>query len=189
MSTSATGGYLTPTTSVVNDNALDLIFQAAVVGITGLPGDMVRPRWQATPPVQPERDVNWCAVGVIDVVADANAAFVDGDTSSQLQRHETMTVLASFYGPQSSGYRQRLRDGLAVKQNQDALKAQGIAFCYADGETIAPALVNNTWRRRHDIRLVFRRNARRSYEILSILSAPVEISSASGLTQSITVEP
>lgn len=53
-----TPGYLPPSTSPAYDAALDQMFHDLVMGITGLTGDLVRPRWQAEPPQQPEHSVN-----------------------------------------------------------------------------------------------------------------------------------
>src|SRR5574340_383319 len=64
--TSATGGYLSPDASALplEGDALDALLQGMVVGITGLPGAMVRPRWQSVVPKQPEPTVDWCAIGI-----------------------------------------------------------------------------------------------------------------------------
>src|SRR4051812_9766277 len=53
---SSTGGYLSPVvaSSALQDAALDALLQQMVAGITGLPGNMVRPRWQPVTPKQPE---------------------------------------------------------------------------------------------------------------------------------------
>jgi len=59
------------TTSPLMDAALDAVFQALVVGITGLPGTLVRPRWQPVPPTQPSVTTNWAAIGVTTNAADA----------------------------------------------------------------------------------------------------------------------
>ncbi|WP_217284496.1 phage neck terminator protein [Pseudomonas nitroreducens] len=73
--TSASGGYLTPAGAPTPaDEALEDILQPMVVGITGLPGKMVRPRWQPGNPKQPEPNVNWCAIGVMHTKQDANPA-------------------------------------------------------------------------------------------------------------------
>ncbi len=46
MGDSATGGYINPSGGSAYDQELEDIFQTFIVGITSLPGAMVRPRFQ-----------------------------------------------------------------------------------------------------------------------------------------------
>ncbi|UGB46997.1 hypothetical protein LQ772_06815 [Frateuria edaphi] len=173
--TSATGGYLSPGGAVpAEDAALDAILQQAIAGITGLPGGMVRPRWQPTVPKQPEPTANWCALGVPRTgPADFPAIEHDGtgDGQSTLHRHEEFDVLASFYGPAASGYAKTLRDGLYLAQNRAALQAAGIDLIGTSDLTSAPDLINQQWVRRYDVTLSFRRHAARTFAVLNLLSA------------------
>lgn len=172
--TSATGGYLSPGSPLPpEDAALDAIFQQAIVGITGLDGTLVRPRWQAVVPQQPEPSTNWCAFGITDTgPADFPAVEHDGigDGASMLHRHEEITLLASFYGPGASGNAKTLRDGLYLSQNREALQAAGIDLIGTDDIRAAPDLINQQWVRRFDLPLNFRRHAVRTYPILNLLS-------------------
>lgn len=174
--TSATGGYLTPagTPAPPEDDQLEDILQAMVVGISGLPGPMVRPRWQTKPPKQPEPDVNWCAVGVHETKTIANPA-IDHDGSDdghdQYQMHEELQVLCTFYGPQAQAYASILRDGIFITQNSEAIKAQRMAFYGASDIRPVPELVNQQWVRRYDLFIQMRRQVVRVYPVLNILSA------------------
>ncbi|WP_448952133.1 phage neck terminator protein [Labrys neptuniae] len=174
MNDSSTGGYLAPTSPMPpDDDAFDDILQSAVSAITGIPGALVRPRWQPVAPPQPDASVNWCAIGVISYDPDANAAFlasVDGQSQSS-QRHERIELLASFYGPAASSYAHLLRDGLAVPQNREALRSNGVAFVGTDTIRAAPELLNQSWRKRFDIPVLMNRQVNRTWPVLSILSA------------------
>lgn len=177
---SATGGYLTPdaTPSPIEDAALDAAFQKAIVGITALPGNMVRPRWQEKPPKQPEPSVNWCAFGVTSQIPDAgpHIQHVSADPGNDtLRRHEEIDVLATFYGPLAKQYAAILRDGFGIPQNIEELKASGIAFIDAGDIRPVPELVNQQWIRRADIQLRFRRAVTRSYAIRNILAADAHL--------------
>lgn len=173
--TSATGGYLSPSGAVpVEDAALDAVLQQAIVGITGLPGAMVRPRWQPTVPKQPEPTANWCALGITRTgPADFPAIEHDGtgDGQSTLHRHEEFDALVSFYGPAASGYAKTLRDGLYLAQNRETLQAAGIDLIGTSDQTAAPDLINQQWVRRYDVTLSFRRHVARTYPVLNLLSA------------------
>lgn len=198
---SSTGGYLAPVDAQPppEDAALDAIFQQLVAGVTGLPGSMVRPRWQPVIPRQPEPNINWCALGISDQTMDAGPAIihqsqfeqpiVTGDGSSVvtddnstvgsvnvngqdvMQRHEDIDVLCSFYGPSAKGYAHLLVDGMYVPQNNEQIKALGISFIGTGDIRTAPDFVNEQWIRRYDVTLQFRRMVSRTYAVLNLLSA------------------
>jgi hypothetical protein len=177
--TSASGGYLTPAgTPTPADEALEDILQPMVVGITGLPGKMVRPRWQPGNPKQPEPDVNWCAIGVMHTKQDANPAIEHdgaGDGADQYQRHQDVILLATFYGPNAQAYGQLLSDGMYVPQNGEALRALNMAFVEVGDLIAAPDLINQQWVRRYDLRIRLRRKIERTYPVLNILSADTPV--------------
>jgi hypothetical protein len=173
---SSTGGYLSPAVASppLEDDALTAIFQKMIVGITGLPGNMVRPRWQPNPPKQPEPAVNWCALGIAVQTLDDGPAIVHngaGNGSDTYIRHEQIDVLASFYGPNAMQSAQLLSDGLAIPQNLEQLKAQDMNSVDTGPIRAAPDLINEQWVRRYDLELTFRRKITRSYAVLNILTA------------------
>lgn len=174
--TSATGGYLAPagTPAPSEDTDLEDVLQAMVVGISGMAGKFVRPRWQEKPPKQPEPDVNWCAVGVHNTKTIANPAIDhegSDDGHDQYQMHEELEVLCSFYGPQAQAYASILRDGIFIPQNGEAVKALRMAFYGASDIRPVPELVNQQWVRRYDLFIHMRRQVVRVYPVLNILSA------------------
>lgn len=76
--TSATGGYLLPEQSPapLEGDALDDFFHDIVAGITGLDTNLVRPRWQETPPPAPKRGTNWAAVGVMNMLPNSTVTLL-----------------------------------------------------------------------------------------------------------------
>lgn len=177
--TSASGGYLTPAgTPTPADEALEDILQPMVVGITGLSGKMVRPRWQPGSPKQPEPNTNWCAIGVMHTKQDANPAIEHdgtGDGADQYQRHQDVILLATFYGPNAQAYGQLLSDGMYVPQNGEVLRTLNMAFVEAGELIAAPDLINQQWVRRYDLRIRLRRKIERTYPVLNILSADTPV--------------
>jgi len=176
MTDSSTGGYLQPavTSPPLEDDALTAIFQQMIVGITALPGNMVRPRWQPNPPKQPEPTVNWCALGIAVQTLDDGPAIIHngaGNGSDTYIRHEQIDVLASFYGPNAMQNAQLLSDGLAIPQNLEQLKAQDMNSVDTGQIRAAPDLINEQWVRRYDLELTFRRKITRTFPILNILTA------------------
>ena len=173
---SSTGGYLSPVapSSAPFDASLDAVLQQVVVGITGISGSLVRPRWQAVVPKQPEPGTNWCAIGVSGIEpADYPAEAHDGsgNGSDTQQAWEGLSVLASFYGPDAMANASLLKRGLYVAQNREPLQAAGIDVVDAGTITAAPDLVNQQWIRRYDLPIRLRRKVETRYPILNIASA------------------
>ena len=173
---------LTIPAAPAEDADLDAVLQGMVVGVTGLDGSLVRPRWQAISPKQPEPGTDWCAIGVLESTPDAGPVIqhVSGpgitDPSADLSmRHEEMTVLATFYGPHAKAYAGVLRDGLGIPQNNEPIKAAGLYFIEAQAQRRAPELINQQWVNRWDQPLRFRRQVQRVYAVPNILLADVHI--------------
>jgi hypothetical protein len=181
--TSATGGYLLPTSAPpAEDDALDDIFTELISGLTGFDRDTrVRPRWQPTQSSLPSRDVNWCAVGVTEDEPDDNAVIThnptadSGNGQDDLQRHEEIQVLATFYGPNAKGYAKQVRDGLSIPQNRETLQLSDLTFVKTGRIRAVPEQMNNVWQRRYDLPIFFRRRVARSYAIQTIQSVGVEL--------------
>lgn len=183
--TSATGGYLAPAVASppVEDASLDALFQAAIVGVTGLAGNLVRPRWQPNPPRQPEPTVSWCALGVTLLTADAGPYIShDGTANSGLGqdtyvRHEDIAVDCTFYGPAGQQYAAMARDGFCIPQNMEGLRTSGVFFVDSGDVRSFPELVNQQWIRRYDLSLKFRRQVNRGYQVENLLTAPFTLTS------------
>ncbi|MGF6837063.1 hypothetical protein QF001_000930 [Paraburkholderia youngii] len=192
MTDSSTGGYLSPAVASppLEDDALTAIFQQMIVGITGLPGNMVRPRWQPNPPKQPEPTTNWCALGIAVQTLDDGPAIIHngaGNGSDTYIRHEQIDVIASFYGPNAMQNAQLLADGLAIPQNLEQLKANDMNSVDTGEIRAAPDLINEQWVRRYDMQLTFRRKITRAYNVLTILTATGTIQASTPLTTPINV--
>jgi hypothetical protein len=173
---SSTGGFLSPVapSSALFDAALDALLQQLVVGVTGLPGPLVRPRWQPVEPKRPEPATDWAAVGVS--AADPTDYPVEwhdgsGEGSDVQEAWEQLTALASFYGPHGMQNASLLRRGLYVPQNREALQLAGVDVVDAGGVTAAPDLVNQQWIRRYDLSIRLRRKVQTTYAVLNIESA------------------
>ena len=181
------------------DEALDLIFQALVSGVTGLNGNLVRGMWQNPPPKQPEVGVNWAAVGVLTSRGEGSAGVyiqhlngpqINDQSGDLLVRHEQLEVLASFYGPNAKKYSGILRDGLFEDQNRQALGMVDIAFVGNDPQRAAPDFVNQQWIRRWDLPMQFNRKIQRVYGVQNIVAAIVHIFDDSNhVNRTITVAP
>lgn len=176
--TSATGGYLTPVVGSdvpLYDNELQDFLHGLVVGVTGMDGEVVRPRWQQEPPNLPEATVNWVAIGEVDFEQDTYAAFVQGEEVTTLRRHEVVQVVASFYGPNSGGFAGLFCDGLQVAQNREVMVANGYGFANTGVIAQAPALINQVWWRKYDVPFWIKRQLLRQYAVLPLLEAVLDV--------------
>ena len=176
MTTSATGGYLSPELPLDSDLTLDIIWQSFVAGVSGLAGEMVRPRWQPVVPKMPEIGENWAAVGVTEEVPDASPALLHRDAQDRMGetysvRHTDLKVLVSFYGDNSAAYAARLRDGIGIPQNHDGLKRHAMGLVGCSGIITVPELWQNQWQRRCDVHIYARRMVTQRYAIKHVSAA------------------
>ncbi|QNH50351.1 hypothetical protein HWI77_11555 [Acinetobacter venetianus] len=171
MGDSASGGYITPSGGSAYDQELEDIFQAFIVGITSLPGLMVRPRFQKDPPPMPAIGADWCAFAVKSIIPDDSPYFDQKDETMDSIRHEELTLFLSFYGDHGQSIANVLKDGLAIPQNIAQLKAQQIKFI-STGEIItAPDFLNNQYVHRYDLTAVFKRKTSRTFAVKSLVDA------------------
>ena len=208
---SSTGGFIAPSASPVQgpalleDAALDKFLQNMVVGITGLSGLLVFPRWQVIPPNLPTITTNWAAIGIQDIDAEEFAYEAHDPVAppspfppyptppvtppangyNVMIRHEVLTILCSFYGPMARTNAALLRDGLQVAQNREALQLAGMGLFSTGKTTAVPSIVNTQWYYRVDLPVVIRREIVRNYPILNILSAEITVESDQGATATI----
>lgn len=191
MPDSSTGGYLSPSNinGELNDQALEIFLQQVVVGITGMPGNMVRPRWQPEPPNIPDFGMNWASIGESEPrKRDSWAAVIRtpggygenpygvsgyGDESlSIVIRNEILSILCSFYGPGAQANCELLAMGLALPQNREAMQLNGFGLVGGAGDMVtAPALLKDRWTYRVDLPFQLRRQQQYTYSILDLLGA------------------
>lgn len=170
---SSTGGYLVPTSvnGSLNDSALQVFIQNVVVGVTGMPGNLVRPRWQPESVNIPPAGTNWAAIGASRRTRDAFAfeGHTVGPDSDFIQFHEILDILASFYGPSAEANAELMAIGLQLGQNREAMLLAGYGLISVSETNIAPELIHeNYWLYRADVAFVVRRVVKYTYAVLSL---------------------
>jgi hypothetical protein len=188
---STTGGYIVdvpPPPATVED--LQSALQQAVAGLAGLPGSLVRPRWQPVPPAQPPVDVTWVSIGVTMVEADeypyllhVGGVTLAGATApgyTIMQRHQTITVVTTFYGPQADALAAQVRDAFYVPQNYENLFPVGLKLRTIHDLQRAPELMNQQYVDRADLRMEFRAMIERVYPIRDLDGADFTINTDQG---------
>lgn len=171
--TSASGGYLLPTTTPLpGDVTLTQFLQNVLVNLTGLTPSLVRSKWQYEPPKQlPNPQDNWMAFAVTINTPDANAYLQEVDGEGSLQRHEDLQLICSFYGSLSNENASVLRDSFQITQNRDQLSTANIGFTGVSASTFVPEFINNRWFPRTDITVLLKRRVDRTYAVLDFASA------------------
>lgn len=178
---SATAGYIAPSAAAAYDTTLEDVLQAAVVGLSGLSGALVRPRWQPEPPQQPSFTTDWCAFGIVRTTVDLFAVDRHDPAAAgtnRVERDEILHVMHSFYGPNAHSNCERFRDGFEIAQNRDTLFANGIGLIEVGEAVILPALLKEQWVKRVDTTVQYRRRTSRTYQVLTITSASGQVITA-----------
>lgn len=187
MTTSATGGPLTPTVSPapLEGAALDNFLHDWFAGLTGLAGAMVRPRWQAEPAALPQVGTDWMAFGITNRASDVNAAELhvpSGAGYNELRRHEVMTIMVSFYGPNADSTAQVLRDGMQLGQNREVLTLASMGLVESGDVVSAPELIKDKWYYRADMSIRIRRQIVRQYAVETLQSAQLGLNNEHYIT-------
>ena len=157
---SSTGGYLLPSTAPpLDDETLQRKINHVIRGVTGIPGELVRPRWSPEPVLLPTITTNWIAFGETSRLNERGTPYmqhvgraydIDGeeipyDGHDVLIRHEIIVYLASCYGPACYQTAALLRDGVFVVQNWEELQAYGVILTEVGNIVPMPELVNDRW--------------------------------------------
>lgn len=159
--------YLRPTSGVLDDDALADLIQQVVVGITGLPGNMVRPRWQPDAPNTPDVSLDWVAFGTASLAPQWNAyQYYDKVLDTYfVEGTQVVECLFSFYGPNHSRHREEFLDGLQLDMNLQQLVDNQIKFMSFASPVQVPALFKNQYRLRSDVKVFFNRWVKRAYPV------------------------
>ena len=168
MSAPTSGGTLqNGGANYAEDADLDLVIGDVVSQIIGMDRDLCRRRWQQSPPLQPDRDTDWCAVGVTSIEPDQNvAAELVGEVYT-VHLHETVDVLLSFYGLNATQNAMTFKVGIALGINRGILNDNGLAFLRVSEVRRIPATTHQLTLMRTDVSVQYRSHETRPYPIPS----------------------
>jgi hypothetical protein len=195
---SSTGGYLAPAVAPapLEGQALLRFFNGIISGITGLPGNLVRPFWQEEPPDVPDEGDAWVAFKITRRPSDVfpfvgRLPYAPEDGNDHLQRHEELNIATTFYdtgitGLNNSGgladyYASLFRDGLAVPQNREPLFLAGMGLKNIGEVITVPVILKKRWQNRVDFEFAVNRQIDRTYPVNTIVSATGTVNYDTGL--------
>jgi hypothetical protein len=170
--------YMKPvsTTSLPKSLTLTQFIQTVFVGISGFPGQLVRPEWQPEPPKEPDLPVNWMAVGIKEAIPDANSYItLNSEEQGVSQRTKLLEVTCSIYGPECVDNYMLLVDGFQVPANLWSLFQANMGFVEVTRAVRMPDFVNERWIDRIVTSVFLRYLEQRTYPILSFTSASGQI--------------
>ena len=172
-----------------NTGEVETRLRSFVSQVTGIALNLVRKRWMQKPGTQPSIGVDWCAVGVTSVqthgvpvikgrkgnVADP----VSGDVTSEA--HQSLTCVATFYGPNAAENADLFRSGILLGQNNDWFQSQNLTIQGVDDNIQhLPDFQLQQWIDRYDVTFRVGRKVSRTYGVRTIASADVEIITEKG---------
>lgn len=190
---SAYPGYLLPTTpSPLDDEQLGRRLSNLIAGVTGLPGAMVRPRWQADAPPIPPPETDWAAVGVTTYPTRGGVPYLqhvsDDDGHDVVHDPSDLEALVTFYGPGCAGLARLVTTALWVGQSWEQLTPLGISLRDVGEVRVTAEKVNERFYRRADFVLQLTQSVTRDYAILNVLRADGEVHAQHGVDTMVDVK-
>jgi hypothetical protein len=203
---SATGGPIVPVQSTLVDGvALDDILQGFIVGLTGLPGNMVRPRWQLVPLPAPDATTDWCAIGITEryqlgvreisqhyTVSPSTADPVDptGDGYTESWEVWFYRLMVTFYGPNSSLNGRSMLRNISIAQNLEYLYPYSMQIVRVPRSMRTMSeLVNQQYIQRQDIELELTNKISSIWPIENIQKAQITINNGDDGNTETVVSP
>jgi hypothetical protein len=174
-------GYLGPApTETLLQLDWENFLQFCVAGITNLPSDLVRPRWQVNPVPTPDTSVDWAACGIVRTTTGMAYHHHYGQQQAGpgydiLSRQERVVYRVSFYGPHAGDLVSILRDGLSIDQNRAMWRANAVGLVEAGTIDHVPDLYRTQFRDRYDLEIILNREVRRFYLVRNLRGAEVLI--------------
>lgn len=145
-----------------------------MAGITSIPLELVRKRWVSKPGTQPAINVDWVAVGV-DRIKTHGTPYqrgrrgdIEKPESGDVVResHQTLSFVASFYGPNAALIADGFREGALLGQNAAELARSGLVIQGVGDEVLhLPDFAFEQWIDRYDVTFTVGRKVTRTFGV------------------------
>lgn len=173
---SRTHGYLSVTESS-GTGAPEPVIRRWLSGITGIPLELVRRRWIPKPGTMPGIGTDWVAVGIDKVTTHGtpyqreHKGDLQDPESGTITResHQTLRVIASFYGPNAAEIADAFREGIQLGQNNNLLQRYGLTLQgVVEDVQHLPDFLAEQWVDRYDVHFDIGRKVARTYGVRDI---------------------
>lgn len=174
---SMSGGYLTEVKAPIEGKELQRFIQQFLMGVSGLPGSLVRPAYQQEPAAWPDVDTDWLAFWEKDRTTTGYVTEIIAQEVIKPHKHKTvshveMSIQLAAYGPMAASIISRIRDGIQLSQNRDVLHTKGFAVVNLQSlGFIGDQTPDNEYLNRWDGVLTLRREEVREFDISTFLGA------------------
>jgi hypothetical protein len=182
--------------SYYSDGTLDDFLQYWVAGVSGLPPDNVRPRYQEQQPTYPvDANGNGMDFAAIGVHGDARPlgytygqynSTPAGLGSQDRVGWEEFDLLCSFFGKKAGFYSTNFKMGAEVGNNFEGLALVQMGLTWVGPRRRAPMLIKSLWTQRYDVMVTMQRAIITNYPVRYFLSAPIAVTTDSGFTSNRT---
>lgn len=146
--------------------------------LTGIPIEKVRRRWISKPGTRPSIEEDWCAAGVerVRTHGTPEQRGIRGDLENAESghairiSHQSLSCVASFYGPHAQVLADDFREGCLLPQNSSALEAiAGCAVQSVEEEVLhIPDFLYEQWVDRCDVRFTVGRKIERTFGVRTL---------------------
>lgn len=169
--------YLKPDVTEITIEQVEQVIHDLILGLTDIPGDLIRPVWQEEQPQQPTILTNWCAFGFTEF-RNQWLPIKDYSSGTQMTMMEFFTCALWMYGPQAVNNCALIRDSLFISRNREALLAVGTKFIDTSAIRRIPELINTKMYERAYMEIELVRGVYRNYNIQEITGGSVALQTA-----------
>jgi hypothetical protein len=162
--------FILPTNVLLDDDALEDVFQTLFVGISDLDLTLVRPSFQKNPPNEPNKDTNWLSFAIISRdESELSDQLFNAKTGIFTETSvEELNILVSCYGPSSGNLSNLVRNSIRIDQNRLQILRYGIVWVSASKPQNTSYELNSQYQKRWESIYVFRRYLNTTWPINTV---------------------
>jgi len=175
----------TTTYSPYEGQDLNRFIQNWLVGLIGLPSNLVIPEYQSEPPNIPQAGEAFVSFRYERIDSNQFPFIKHNHGFDLMQNHEMLNIPITFHDLGTNGQASYLaalvRDNLKVTWNLYYLQNNGFNLRGSDGPSVIPVIFKQRWMYKELLHVFIMRNCTRQYDIYDTISANFELITSSDL--------